>query len=46
VRGYDLIRMLQRDGSPAGLGDAFARYGHIFKTLQLLQYISDTGYGA
>ncbi|MFF8958679.1 Tn3 family transposase [Streptomyces sp. NPDC014894] len=44
VRGYDLIRMLSRDGRPTGLGDAFAHYGRIFKTLHLLQFVSDTGY--
>ncbi len=44
VRGHDLIRMLSRDGRPTGLGDAFAHYGRIFKTLHLLQFISDDGY--
>ncbi len=44
VRGHDLIRMLSRDGKPTGLGDAFAHYGRIFKTLHLLQFISDEGY--
>ncbi|GAB2859000.1 Tn3-like element Tn3 family transposase [Actinocorallia aurea] len=44
VRAYDLIRMLQRDGRPTGLGEAFAHYGRIFKTLHLLQFISDEGY--
>ncbi|WP_328786155.1 Tn3 family transposase [Streptomyces sp. NBC_00273] len=43
VRGHDLIRMLSRDGRPTGLG-AFANYGRIFKTLHLLQFISDDGY--
>jgi TnpA family transposase len=33
VRGHDLIRILSRDGKPTGLGDAFAQYGRIFKTL-------------
>ncbi|WP_157862238.1 hypothetical protein [Wenjunlia vitaminophila] len=32
-RGHDLIRMPSRDGKPTGLGDAFAHYGRIFKTL-------------
>ncbi|NYE10081.1 hypothetical protein BJ999_000377 [Actinomadura citrea] len=41
VGAYDLIRMLSRDGRPTGLGDAFAHYGRIFKTLHLLQFISD-----
>ena len=44
VRGHDLIRMLSRDGKPTGLGDAFAHYGRIFKTLHLLQFVSDEGY--
>jgi TnpA family transposase len=44
VRGHDLIRMLSRDGRPTGLGDAFARYGRIFKTLHLLQFVSDEAY--
>ncbi|WP_434101103.1 Tn3 family transposase [Streptomyces malaysiensis] len=38
VRDHDLIRMLSRDGRPTGLGDAFAHYGRIFKTLHLLQF--------
>ncbi|MFD4539043.1 Tn3 family transposase [Streptomyces bauhiniae] len=44
IRGHDLIRMLSRDGKPTGLGDAFAHYGRIFKTLHLLQFVSDEGY--
>ncbi len=44
VRGHDSIRMLSRDGKPTGLGDAFAHYGRIFKTLHLLQFVSDEGY--
>ncbi|MFE1877151.1 transposase [Streptomyces sp. NPDC059496] len=44
VRGYDLIRMLSRDGRPTGLGDAFPHYGRIFKTLHLLQFVSDIRY--
>lgn len=44
VGAYDLIRMLSRDGRPTGLGDAFAHYGRIFKTLHLLQFVSDDGY--
>ncbi|MGW0447946.1 Tn3 family transposase [Streptosporangium sandarakinum] len=43
-RAYDLIRMLSADGRTTGLGDAFAHYGRIFKTLHLLQFISDSGY--
>ncbi|MGW3347117.1 transposase [Nonomuraea rubra] len=44
VRAYDLIRMLSADGRTTGLGEAFAHYGHIFKTLHLLQFIADEGY--
>ncbi|MFF4120899.1 Tn3 family transposase [Streptomyces sp. NPDC001714] len=44
VRGHDLIRMLSRDGKPTGLGDAFAHYGRIFRTLHLIQFVSDEGY--
>jgi hypothetical protein len=29
------------DGKPTGLGDAFAHYGRIFKTLRLLRFVSD-----
>ncbi|GGJ23015.1 hypothetical protein GCM10010121_037470 [Streptomyces brasiliensis] len=35
--------MLSHDGKPTGLGDAFAHYGRIFKTLHLLQLLSDEG---
>ncbi|MFI6456994.1 Tn3 family transposase [Streptosporangium amethystogenes] len=35
VRAYDLIRMLSTDGRTTGLGEAFAHYGRIFKTLHL-----------
>ncbi|WP_231640749.1 transposase [Nocardiopsis sp. NRRL B-16309] len=41
VQGYDLVRMLSREGRPTGLGDAFAHYGRIFKTLHLLQFLHD-----
>ncbi|MGW2461824.1 Tn3 family transposase [Streptomyces sp. NPDC001761] len=44
VRGHGLIRMFSRDGKPTGLGDAFAHYGRIFKTLHLLQFVPDEGY--
>ncbi|OKI22866.1 hypothetical protein A6A08_18075 [Nocardiopsis sp. TSRI0078] len=44
VRGYDLVRMLSREGRPTGLGDAFAHYGRIFKTLHLLQFLHDEPY--
>jgi TnpA family transposase len=36
--------MLSRDGRLTGLGDAFAHYGRIFKTLHLLQFLADAGY--
>jgi TnpA family transposase len=39
VRAYDLIRMMMADGRLTGLGNAFAHYGRIFKTLHLLQVI-------
>ena len=39
VRAYDLIRMMTADGRLTGLGNAFAHYGRIFKTLHLLQVI-------
>ena len=44
VRSYDLIRMMSRDGRPTGLGEAFAHYGRIFKTLHLLQVLHDESY--
>ena len=39
VRAYDLIRMMMADGRLTGLGNAFAHYGRIFKSLHLLQII-------
>jgi TnpA family transposase len=36
--------MVSRDGQPHRAGDAFAHYGRIFKTLHLLQFVSDEGY--
>lgn len=36
VAGYDLLRMLGRDGNPTPLGAAFAEYGRAAKTLHLL----------
>lgn len=39
VRAYDLLRMLGRDGHPTPLGQAFAEYGRIAKTLHLLAVI-------
>jgi TnpA family transposase len=32
VRAYDVVRMLQRDGSPTPLGEAIASHGRIFKS--------------
>jgi TnpA family transposase len=39
VRAYDLLRMFGRDGHPTPLGQAFAEYGRIAKTLHLLALI-------
>jgi TnpA family transposase len=39
VRAYDVLRMLRRDGHPTPLGQAFAEYGRIAKTLHLLAMI-------
>ena len=39
VRAYDLLRMLGRDGHPSALGQAFAEYGRLPKTLHLLAYV-------
>ncbi len=39
VRAYDLLRMLGRDGHPSPLGQAFAEYGRIAKTLHLLAFV-------
>lgn len=39
VRAYDLLRMMTSGNRMTGLGDAFAHYGRIFKTLHLLQSI-------
>src|SRR3954452_12175150 len=46
VHAYDLLRMLGRDGHPSALGQAFAEYGRIAKTLHLLALVDpvDTGY--
>ena len=44
VRAYDLVRMLSRDSRPGRLGQAFAEYGRIAKTLHLLSVIDDEGY--
>ncbi|NJP98556.1 Tn3 family transposase [Nonomuraea sp. FMUSA5-5] len=39
VRAHDLIRMMTADGRLTGLGNAFAHYGRIFKSLHLLQIL-------
>lgn len=46
VRAYDLLRMISRDGNPTPLGQAFAEYGRVDKTLHLLAMVDpvDEGY--
>ena len=44
VRAYDMVKMLQRDGSPTPLGEAIAAYGRIFKSLHVLTYLADEVY--
>ncbi len=46
VRAYDLLRMFSRGGRPTPLGQAFAEYGRIDKTLHLLDILDpiDDGY--
>jgi TnpA family transposase len=45
VRGYDMLRMLSREGQPSHLGRAFTEYGRIAKSLHLLAVIdSDDTY--
>jgi TnpA family transposase len=39
IRAYDLLRMLSRDGRPSPLGQAFAEYGRIDKTMHLLALV-------
>jgi hypothetical protein len=39
VRTYDLLRMFGREGRPTPLGQAFAEYGRIAKTLHLLRVV-------
>ncbi|WP_067144018.1 Tn3 family transposase [Microtetraspora malaysiensis] len=39
VRAYDLLRMFSRGGNPTPLGQAFAEYGRIDKTLHLLSIL-------
>jgi TnpA family transposase len=44
VSAHDVIRMLQRDGRPTHLGDAFGMYGRIFKTRHVLTFTDDPAY--
>jgi TnpA family transposase len=39
VRAYDLLRMFGREGRPTPMGQAFAEYGRIAKTLHLLRVV-------
>ncbi|MBR8640558.1 Tn3 family transposase [Streptomyces tuirus] len=39
-RAYDLLRMFGRGGRPTPLGQAFAEYGRIGKTLHLLRVVA------
>lgn len=39
VMAYDLLRMFGREGCPTPLGQAFAEYGRIAKTLHLLRMV-------
>jgi TnpA family transposase len=39
VRAYDLLRMFGREGRPTPLGQAFAEYGRIARTLHLLRVV-------
>ncbi|MCW2877090.1 MAG: transposase Tn3 family protein [Sphaerisporangium sp.] len=39
VRAYDLLRMFARNGNPTPLGQAFAEYGRIDKTMHLLSML-------
>lgn len=39
VRAYDLLRMFGHEGRPTPLGQAFAEYGRIAKTLHLLAVV-------
>jgi TnpA family transposase len=44
VRAYDVTRVLQRDGNPTPLGEAFQMYGRIFKSLHILACLDDENY--
>jgi TnpA family transposase len=47
VRAHDLLRMFGREGRPTPLGQAFAEYRRIAKTLHLLRVVDpvDDTYG-
>jgi len=44
VPAYDILRVLAPGGTPTQLGDAFAHYGRIFRTLHILSYVDDEPY--
>ena len=44
IPAQDALRILAPGGSPTQLGDAFAQYGRIFKTLHILSYVDDEPY--
>ncbi|MDP9868339.1 MULTISPECIES: Tn3 family transposase [Streptosporangium] len=44
IRAYDVMRMIQRDGNPAPLGEAIAHYRRIFKTLRILTHAVEEPY--
>lgn len=44
VKASDILRVLQADGKPRGLGKAIAELGKIPKTVHLLNYLNDETY--
>jgi TnpA family transposase len=44
ISAHDVIRIVQHDGRPTGLGEALAHYGRIFKTLHVLALADDPDY--
>lgn len=44
VRGYDVVRMLQRDGHPTALGEAIASYGRIPTTVHICTLATEEPY--
>ncbi len=44
VSAHDVIRMLQRDGRPTQLGEAFGMYGRIFKARHVLTLVDEPAY--